>query len=114
LTGKYDSSYIYVVSQEAIEIVKDVFEKAPKFAEYFVAKEKFLQSLCRDPRYKKIQSMWVRTETNRYVKKENVEQTLIRMYAEGEDYLDIEEVLDFLTNRGRPKVVEHRVYLENL
>jgi hypothetical protein len=48
------------------------------------------------------------------VKKENVEQTLVRMYAEGEAYLDIEEILDFMTNRGRPKAVEYRVYIENL
>ena len=36
------------------------------------------------------------------------------MYAEGEAYLDIEEILDFMTNRGRPKAVEYRVYIENL
>jgi hypothetical protein len=28
--------------------------------------------------------------------------------------MDLEEVLDFLTNRGRPKLVEYRVYMENL
>lgn len=55
--------------------------------------------------------MWVRSEANRYVKRETVEDTLIRMLAEGDEYLDIEEILDFFTNRGRPKLVEHRVYL---
>lgn len=58
--------------------------------------------------------MWVRSEANRYVKRETVEDTLVRMYAEGDEYLDIEEVLDFLTNRGRPKVIEYQVYLQNL
>lgn len=77
-------------------------------------KEKFLQGLCADPRYKRIQGMNVRSEGNRYVKKETFEETLIRIYAEGDQYLDLEEVLDFLTNRGRPKLVEYRVYIENL
>lgn len=58
--------------------------------------------------------MNVRSEGNRYVKKETFEETLIRMYSEGEEYLDLEEILDFLTNRGRPKLVEYRVYIENL
>ncbi len=74
-------------------------------------KQKFIQNICKDPRYKRLQSMWVRSEANRYVKRETVEDTLIRMLAEGDEYLDIEEILDFFTNRGRPKLVEHRVYL---
>lgn len=94
--------------------MKEVFQRTPKFAEYFVLKEKFLQGLCNDPRYKRIQGMNVRSEGNRYVKKETFEETLIRIYAEGDQYLDLEEVLDFLTNRGRPKLVEYRVYIENL
>ena len=61
MAGKYDSSYIYVLSQEAIEIVKDVFEQTPKFAEYFVRKEKFIQKLCGDSRYKRIASMLARS-----------------------------------------------------
>ena len=36
------------------------------------------------------------------------------MYSEGEKYLDIEEILDFMTNRGRPKLVEFKVYMDNL
>ena len=114
MAGKYDSSYIYVLSQEAIEIIKDIFDKMPKFAEFFVVKEKFLQKICADPRYNKIRNMLVRSETNRYVKKETLEETLVRVYAEGDTYMDIEEVLDFLTNRGRPKVVEYQVYIRNL
>ena len=81
MAGKYDSSYIYVLSQEAIEMMKDVFDKTPKFAEYFVVKDKFLQKLCSDPRYQKIRNMPVRSESNRYVKKETVEETLVRMHA---------------------------------
>ena len=44
-----------------LEIIKDVFEQTPKYAEYFVLKDKFIQKLCGDPRYKKIQGMWVRS-----------------------------------------------------
>ena len=58
--------------------------------------------------------MNVRSEGNRYVKKETFEETLVRMYSEGEEYLDLEEILDFLTNRGRPKLVQYRVYIQNL
>ena len=38
MDGKYDSSYVYILSQEILEIVKEIFEKTPKFAEYFVRK----------------------------------------------------------------------------
>jgi hypothetical protein len=69
MAGKYDSSYVYVLSQEILEIVKEIFQKTPKFAEYFVRKDKFLQNICKDARYKKIQGMNVRSESNRYVKK---------------------------------------------
>ena len=57
------------MSQEVLEFFKNVFEKTPKFAEYFVRKEKFLQNVVNDPKYKKIQFMLVRSEANRYVKK---------------------------------------------
>jgi hypothetical protein len=97
-----------------LEILKEIFGQTPKFAEYFVRKDKFLQNVCKDQRYKRIQNMNVRSESNRYVKKENLEETLVRLHAEGEEYLDIEEILDFLTNRGRPKLIEYRVYIENL
>lgn len=69
MAGKYDSSYVYILSQEILEIVKEIFEKTPKFAQYFVRKEKFLQNICKDGRYKKLQGMGVRSESNRYVKK---------------------------------------------
>lgn len=102
------------MSQEAIEFIKEVFDQTSKFAEYFVLKDRLLQNISKDPRYRKVQSMLVRTEANRYMKKETVHQTLARMETEAETYLDIEELLDFLTNRGRPKVVEHQIYLQNL
>lgn len=73
LAGKYDSSYVYILSQEILEIVKEIFEKTPKFAEYFVLRDKFLQNICKDHRYKRIQGMNVRSESNRYVKKETFE-----------------------------------------
>ena len=58
--------------------------------------------------------MPVRSEGNRYVEKETVEETLMRMSNEADVYIDIEEVLDFFTNRGRPNIVEHLVYVANL
>lgn len=38
MAGKYDSSYVYIISQEALEFVKNIFANTPKFAEYFVVK----------------------------------------------------------------------------
>ena len=38
MAGKYDTSYIYIVSQEVLEFLKEVFGNMEKFAEYFVRK----------------------------------------------------------------------------
>lgn len=38
MAGKYDTSYIYIVSGEVLEFLKEVFNEMPKFAEYFVKK----------------------------------------------------------------------------
>lgn len=32
MAGKFDSSYVYVVSAEVLEIIKDVFSQTQKFA----------------------------------------------------------------------------------
>ena len=34
--------------------------------------------------------------------------------SEADEYIDIEDILDFFTNRGRPRLVEYKVYLANL
>ena len=31
-----------------------------------------------------------------------------------DEYIDIEDIMDFFTNRGRPRVIEYKVYLANL
>ena len=36
------------------------------------------------------------------------------MMSEADEYIDIEDILDFFTNRGRPRLVEYKVYLANL
>lgn len=36
------------------------------------------------------------------------------MMNEADEYVDIEDILDFFTNRGRPRIVEYKVYLANL
>ena len=36
------------------------------------------------------------------------------MMNEADEYIDIEDILDFFTNRGRPRIVEYKVYLANL
>ena len=38
MAGKYDTSYIYIVNQEVLDFVKEVFQEMEKFAEYFVRK----------------------------------------------------------------------------
>lgn len=36
------------------------------------------------------------------------------MYYEAEEYLDLEEVVEFFTHRGRPRSVEYSLYLRQL
>ena len=36
------------------------------------------------------------------------------MLNEADEYIDIEDIMDFFTNRGRPRVIEYKVYLANL
>ena len=56
----------------------------------------------------------MRSETNRYVLKETVEESLSRFLNEADTYVDIEEILEFFTNRGRPRLIEYQVYIANL
>lgn len=114
MAGKFDTSYIYIVSGEVLDFIKDVFGQMEKFAEYFVRKEKFVEKVCKNPKFKKLKTVNVRSEGNRYVVKETVEEVLARMLKEADEYIDIEDILDFFTNRGRPRIVEYKVYLANL
>ena len=61
MAGKFDPSYIYVVSMEVLEILKEVFKNTQKFAEVFVLREKFIVNLCRHPKYQRIRSLPVRS-----------------------------------------------------
>lgn len=36
------------------------------------------------------------------------------MFNEADEYIDIEEVLEFFTNRGRPRIIQFKVYQANL
>ena len=38
----------------------------------------------------------------------------MRIFNEADPYIDIEEIMDFFSNRGRPRVTEYHVYLLNL
>lgn len=69
MAGKYDTSYIYIVSGEVLEFLKETFAEMEKFAEYFVKKEKFIEKIVRSNKYAKIKNYLVRSETNRYVQK---------------------------------------------
>ena len=73
-----------------------------------------MQKFCSHPKYKKVKDFFVRSETNRYVLKETVEETLSRFLNEADPYVDIEEILEFFTNRGRPRLIEYQVYIANL
>ena len=51
MAGKYDTSYIYIVSQEVLEFLKEVFDSMEKFAEFFVRKEKFVENIAKNKKY---------------------------------------------------------------
>ena len=51
MAGKYDTSYIYIVSQEVLEFLKEVFDSMEKFAEFFVRKEKFVEKITKNKKY---------------------------------------------------------------
>ena len=44
---------------------------------------------------------------------ETVEETLARIYYEADEYLDIDEIIDFFTNRGRPYLVHDKIKAKN-
>ena len=73
MAGKYDTSYIYIVSQEVLDFLKEVFAGMEKFAQYFVRKEKFAEKVVKHKKYGRLREKEVRSEGNRYVVKENVE-----------------------------------------
>lgn len=60
LAGRYDVSYVFVVSQSVVAIVKECFQQLQKFAEYFVLKEAFLDKIYKHPQYTNIRNLKVR------------------------------------------------------
>lgn len=61
-----------------------------------------------------ISNLKVRKEPYKGLQIETVEETLIRMYYEADEYCDLEEVVEFFTHRGRPRSVEYSLYLKQL
>jgi hypothetical protein len=77
-------------------------------------KDSFLDKIYRHPRYADIREARTRKEAYKTLPIETVEETLIRMYYEAEEYCDLEEIIEFFTNRGRPRSVEYAIYLKQL
>lgn len=61
MSGKYDPTYIYIVSQEALSLVKEIFTNTQKFAEYFVLKESYIDKFIKHSKYARIKSTLVRS-----------------------------------------------------
>jgi hypothetical protein len=77
-------------------------------------KDSFLDKIYKHTRYTDIRSARVRKEAYKTLPIETVEETLIRMYYEAEEYCDLEEIIEFFTHRGRPRSVEYAIYLKQL
>ena len=53
------------------------------------------------------------SEGNRYVMYEDISETLAGIFNWADGYVDIEDILEFFTNQGRPKIVDYKVYWAN-
>lgn len=60
LAGRYDVSYVFVVSMSVVAIVKECFAELQKFAEYFVLRDALLDRIYKHPRYIDICNLKVR------------------------------------------------------
>lgn len=77
-------------------------------------KDALLDKIYKHPRYLDICNLKVRKEPYKGLQIETVEETLIRIYYEAEEYMDLEEAVEFFTHRGRPRSVEYSLYLKQL
>ncbi|KRX08049.1 hypothetical protein PPERSA_06227 [Pseudocohnilembus persalinus] len=106
LTGKFESGDVIELPKEFIKLLKDLYEELDKHCECFVRKFEFCDELRLHNDFKQWKNEKVREQEFFEHPVETVEQTVERIIREGDEFLDLDDIIDFFTRKGRPILIE--------
>lgn len=108
LTGKFAEGDIIEVSKVFIQFLKTSFQNVEKKAEYYVRKYDFLEELRNQSQYRQFERLNVRDKPYKDLPVETVNETCQRMLVESDEFIDIDELIDFFTRKGRPIIIQRK------
>ncbi|EAR83067.2 EF hand protein (macronuclear) [Tetrahymena thermophila SB210] len=90
-------------------ILKTEYDKLPKQSEVYVNSFQFIEAVKMNPKYPQYTNNLSRRKADKFdLKEELLCDTLDRMEAECDEYLDFEEIMEYFTRRGRPKYINKK------
>ena len=106
LVGKHDAGDLIILPKEFLQMVKEIYDDCAKSAKHFVRKQEYCEELRANKDYKqKYVALQVRDNAYAGLPVETVEQTVHRFLQEADEYVDIDEIIDFFTRKGRPEAL---------
>lgn len=94
-------------------LLRQVFNNCPKYCGHYVDKLEYLDGVYESQGFEKVRNCEVRRAPYNDINMETVEETLARIYYEGDEFLEMDEIVDFFTNKGRPYIVNERCKAKN-
>ncbi|KAL4467669.1 hypothetical protein ABPG74_013004 [Tetrahymena malaccensis] len=90
-------------------ILKTEYDKLPKQSEVYVNSFQFIEAVKMNPKYPQYTNNLSRRKADKFdLKEELLCDTLDRMEAECDEYIDFEEIMEYFTRRGRPKYINKK------
>ena len=115
MMGRFDSKDLINISKECVQLIKKAFEECAKADHYFVKKQEFCEELRGQPNFRELfQDQEMRDKPYGDLGKENVQDVIKRIIQEADDYIDIDEAIDFFTRKGRPVCLDYQFDEERL
>lgn len=110
LAGKFQAGDIIEIGKGFIQLVKDAYASIPaKKAGHYVRKDDFIQELQSRRDYGQFEGACVREQPYKCLRAETVQQTCDRILQESDEYLDLDEAIEFFTRKGRPLILARKI-----
>lgn len=113
--GRFDPKDLINISKECVTMIKKAFEESAKADVYFVKKQEFCEELRGQTNFREVfQDQIVREKPYEDLGLENVYDVMKRIIKEADDYIDVDEAIDFFTRKGRPVSLDYQFDEERL
>ncbi|EAS00790.2 hypothetical protein TTHERM_00305630 (macronuclear) [Tetrahymena thermophila SB210] len=109
LLGRYDFGDTIEIPKDFLQVIKSTFENLPKYAQYYVNTNDFIEELINNKQYTFFKTKFVRSKKYIDLEIETVDDVLKRMSQECDIYHTQDEILDFFSRKGRPRYLARRI-----